>query len=76
MGTLVKGPIQADNVKMHYDFCGDLSIKSTYEQAFEYQPKFVLFEAESRGRGNITYAVNQEDDSVRIPTDITMQPFD
>ncbi|CAI2188672.1 1510_t:CDS:1 [Funneliformis geosporum] len=76
MGTLIKSPIQSENVKLHYDFCSDLSIKASYEQAFTYQPKFVIFEVSSRGRNNVTYAVNKEDNSVRIPTDITMFPYD
>src|SRR5439155_5199717 len=43
MGNLIKGPIQVENTKMHYDFCGDLSIKASYQQAFGYQPRFAFF---------------------------------
>ncbi|CAG8656744.1 5425_t:CDS:2, partial [Scutellospora calospora] len=49
VGYLLEAPIQKENEKMHYEFCGDLGIKATHEQAFDYQPKFVLFEARNTG---------------------------
>ncbi|CAG8659867.1 4864_t:CDS:2, partial [Scutellospora calospora] len=81
MGTMAKSPIQIENTKLHYEFCSDLSIKTTYEQAFDYQPKFILFEAVSHGEtyteaeqaeGDLgKYKVNKESEE----GDIIPSPF-
>ena len=71
MGIIEKGPVITDtNQRMHYDFCGDLSIKATYEQAFEYQPRFVLFQA--RNAGALTFSRGTDGSGMNIPTDVTL----
>src|SRR4051812_6678053 len=74
-GTLIKGPIQSENTKLHYEFCGDLGIKATYEQAFGYQPRFALFKAREAGL-NLTFCKGKDGSGINIPTNITMDAWD
>src|SRR6266508_870450 len=81
MGLIDKGPIITDtDQRLHYDFCSDLSIKTSYQQAFEYQPRFALFKVRQEG---LTYAQNKREQlqdegtpSISIPTDLIYDIFD
>ena len=79
MGTIDKSPVIADQTqKLHYEFCDDLSIKTYYQQAFEYQPRFALFKVRQEG---LTYAQNKKEEGDNpstggIPTDLIYDIFD
>jgi hypothetical protein len=81
IGLIDKGPVITDtDQRLHYDFCGDLSIKTSYQQAFEYQPRFALFGLKQQG---LTYAQTKKEEtqeeggpSVSIPTDLIVEIFD
>src|SRR5215216_1246433 len=76
-GYLLEAPIQKENEKMHYEFCGDLSIKANYQQAFSYQPRFYLFRVLPN---DLTFAKAKTDEkgqeSAQIPVNLSYDFFD
>ena len=77
MGNLVKAPVQGENVRLHHDFCSDLSIKASYQQDFGYQPRFALFKVQSRGLTTARAKVEEEGQhSMVVPLDTCLEVFD
>ena len=76
-GYLEQSPIQKENNKMHYDFCGDLSIKANYQQAFGYQPRFYLFRVLPN---DLTFAKAKTEEEgqecAQIPVNLSYEFFD